>query len=169
MNQHCNNKPELKVLKPDSENIGKYCDIIGNVFHLLDRLEIKKSIERFNEQTRLYVFEDKDKYLSVAFISPIEIGSVLFGGIGGVSTRIKYRKQGYSKNILRKIIADTKDVYSALLLWTWIPVYFQGIGFEDASAYFSDDVKGSMPMIYFFQKKEKLLFDEMNKLPRVYF
>ena len=62
MNQHCNNKPELKVIKPDSENIGKYCDIIGNVFHLLDRLDIKKSIERFNEQTRLYVFEDKDKY-----------------------------------------------------------------------------------------------------------
>jgi N-acetylglutamate synthase-like GNAT family acetyltransferase len=159
----------FRIVRPTPLAKRRYLEIAKEVFFDLDFECINQNVDKFSKATRFYIFEEKNKYLSFLFLTPVSINSIILGGIGGVATKKDYRGKGYATRLLEKVIHDTKGVYPALMLWTRIPDFFFKVGFEDVSLYFEKDPKGSMPMMYFYNSKSEVFSNFSAMIPRSYF
>jgi N-acetylglutamate synthase-like GNAT family acetyltransferase len=159
----------FRIATPTSSDMQKYLGIVCDVFYKTKPNVLKENLEKLDENTRFYVFEKDNLFISSLFIHPIMIDSVMVGGIGGVVTRLNHRGKGYGKTLLKKVISDSRGSYDALLLWTKVFQYFNGFGFQDITQYFQEDPNGSTPMMYFNKPEAEVLSRFSEKLPRRYF
>ena len=149
--------------------MAKYLNLTSEVFSNMKLEKIKKNAGMFNKNTKFYVLEKKQKYISVLFLHPITLNGFCFGGIGGVATKKKYRNQGYASYLINKVIEDSAECYDTLFLWTRVGSFFERLGFRDVSDYFNEDANGSKPMMYSLKPMSNICSPEGAKLPRQYF
>lgn len=162
-------KSKIKVISLTPAVRKKYLNVMSEVFRQMDPVYIKKGMDRFNESSHLYVLEGGNEYASLLFLTPVKMGRLVVGGVGGVATREKYRGNGYATHLIRKAINDTKRDYPAVLLWTRIPAFFTRFGFREVTKYFKENRRGSVPMIYFHKPESEIFSNITKRLPRMYF
>jgi len=151
------------------EALNKYWDILSSVFSQVEHEKLRRGMDRFGPDTRLYAVPDSESYASVLFVTPLTLAGIRIGGIGGVCTRNEFRGLGFGRRVIERAIDETSSSYVAILLWTRIPDYFTQFGFVELSELFVADDAGSSPMILFHDQETRPAIAALRNLPRDYF
>ena len=157
---------EVLVENNTTESCAQSWDVVSNVFDQADPEQLRHGMSLFGDETCFFAIEQVGVYVSVLFVTPVDIAGTRLGGIGGVCTRPEYSSMGYGRLLLERVLLDTSKDYPALLLWTRIPEYFLRFGFVEMPEIFVATHGGSTPMLFLHRNKYQSMISALRGLPR---